>query len=84
MQGYEDDGDKPAIGEGPDCAEQESCWGQPLKARQQRCPSFVHVELLWSEQSKADTNHECDQQKCRQGERSGMMRSGALVGSDIR
>lgn len=27
IQGHEDDGDKPAIGEGPDCTEQEPCWG---------------------------------------------------------
>ena len=34
MQGHEDDGDKPAIGEGSDCAEQEPCWGQPLETGQ--------------------------------------------------
>ena len=34
MQGHEDDGDKPAIGEGPDCTEQEPCWGQPLETGQ--------------------------------------------------
>lgn len=27
MQGNEDDGDKPAIGEGPQRTEQEPCWG---------------------------------------------------------
>jgi len=34
MQGHEDDGDKPAIGESPKRAEQKSFWCQPFKAGQ--------------------------------------------------